>query len=1215
MKTIRELFARDINRKIEEVIKVDQADEATVRDEIDEYVVTESIRDHYRTVYKAIAEAPAKPHEGIGVWVSGFFGAGKSSFAKILGYTVSDRKLGTLSASKVFTEQVKDELIASLLENINRRIPTHSIIFDVSMERGVRTANERITEIMYKALLRELGYSEDFDVAQLEIDLESDGKLDKFIKRFETVHAKPWEKRRKLGFAVNEASRVLHEMDPVNYPQADSWARSIGEKGRADITPNLLAERAYELTERRKKGSALIFIIDEVGQYIARSEEKMLDIQGVIQAFGREGKNRVNAKKAPSLCWIVVTSQEKLNEVVDSLESKKIQLAKLQDRFPVQVDLKQSDISEVVGKRVLAKNDASKKVLESLYDEHEGRLKECCSLERTGREAGLNKANFVNLYPYLPYQIDLCIQIVAGLRLKRGVHRHIGGSNRTIIKQAQEMMINPRTNLSGEPVGTLVTLDRVYELLYLGNLLPSELSRDIDAIPKAIPNNEAAHKVAKAIALLEVVKTIPRTAQNIAAVLHPTITGDSQLKNVEKAIKALEEAQFIRETDEGYKLLTIQEKNWDTTRSGLSPKPAEKNRILREAIGEIFSDPKIKKISYKGMKTFRAHLTVEGEVVDSDGELPVNVLLAVDDKDLQSRCDEARKESSVNKDSMYWVMVIGSEMDKSVVELYRSREMVADNERLAAHGKLSAEESSCLSDEKVRKDRYQRELRSQIIRSLAAGSGFFRAVQKDGSSLGKEFAEIFTALCVQSIPDLYPKLELGVRPIKGDEPEKFLLAANLNGLSPIFYEDNNGLGLVSKQGGKFVPNITAPICREVLDYLKREHSYGNKITGKTIENYFTGIGYGWDRDILRLVLAVLLRGGAIEVTHQGRKYRTHADPACRAAFNTNPAFRAASFAPREALDIKTLAEAVRQYEEMTGREVDVEEGAIAQAFQKIANEDREKLLPLTARMSALDMPGTDTIKEFLQTVEGVIDMAADDCVRTLAGEGKSYRDMRERITSLEAALTDEHIAIIKSARTVLWDVWPIVSGIIHDDGLRQKADDLALSLHSDDFHAKINSIRDNATIIWQKYSEEYIRVHDERQKVYAAALDEIRGMPEWAAIQADSSLASGTRDSILMPFNRCIHDSDLASLSSHCKVCNASMAQLESDGIAVDAVKRRAIDSIMKLAEPEEKVERVKIAQFVTGRLEKEEDIDKALEKLKEHLLKLIATGSKIILE
>jgi hypothetical protein len=112
---------------------------------------------------------------------------------------------------------------------------------------------------------------------------------------------------------------------------------------------------------------------------------------------------------------------------------------------------------------------------------------------------------------------------------------------------------------------------------------------------------------------------------------------------------------------------------------------------------------------------------------------------------------------------------------------------------------------------------------------------------------------------------------------------------------------------------------------------------------------------------------VLLRGGAIEVTHQGRKYRTHADPACRAAFNTNPAFRAASFAPREALDIKTLAEAVRQYEEMTGREVDVEEGAIAQAFQKIANEDREKLLPLTARMSALDMPGTDTIKEFLQT--------------------------------------------------------------------------------------------------------------------------------------------------------------------------------------------------------------------------------------------------------
>ena len=110
-----------------------------------------------------------------------------------------------------------------------------------------------------------------------------------------------------------------------------------------------------------------------------------------------------------------------------------------------------------------------------------------------------------------------------------------------------------------------------------------------------------------------------------------------------------------------------------------------------------------------------------------------------------------------------------------------------------------------------------------------------------------------------------------------------------------------------------------------MDYLKREHAYGNKITGKTLDAHFEGIGYGWDPDVLRLVLAVLLRGGAIEVTHQGRKHRNHNDPACRAAFVTKNAFRAASFAPRETFDLKMLANAARAFEEITGNEVDIEE--------------------------------------------------------------------------------------------------------------------------------------------------------------------------------------------------------------------------------------------------------------------------------------------------
>ena len=94
-----------------------------------------------------------------------------------------------------------------------------------------------------------------------------------------------------------------------------------------------------------------------------------------------------------------------------------------------------------------------------------------------------------------------------------------------------------------------------------------------------------------------------------------------------------------------------------------------------------------------------------------------------------------------------------------------------------------------------------------------------------------------------------------------------------------------------KEGAKHVVNLGAPIAKEVADHLAREHSYGVKVTGRTLESHFGGIGYGWELEMLWLVLATLLRGGAIEVTYQGRRYRNHLDPQVRAPFGGANAFR------------------------------------------------------------------------------------------------------------------------------------------------------------------------------------------------------------------------------------------------------------------------------------------------------------------------------------
>src|SRR5207248_10487250 len=144
-------------------------------------------------------------------------------------------------------------------------------------------------------------------------------------------------------------------------------------------------------------------------------------------------------------------------------------LAKLQDRFRYRVDLAPSDIREVATRRVLAKRAEAEPALRALFRAHQGALNAALRLERTARRTEVTEDDFVQFYPYPPHYIDLCIGIMSGIRLQPGAPRHYGGSNRTVIKQAYEILVSDRTALAKQPVGTLVTLDKIYELVE-GNL-------------------------------------------------------------------------------------------------------------------------------------------------------------------------------------------------------------------------------------------------------------------------------------------------------------------------------------------------------------------------------------------------------------------------------------------------------------------------------------------------------------------------------------------------------------------------------------------------------------------------------------------------------------------------------------------------------------------------------------------------------------------------
>ena len=284
----------------------------------------------------------------------------------------------------------------NLLDLINAKIPTEVILFEVAKEKDTRRVTERIAELMYVVLLRELGYAEDLDIAELEIELEAEGRLQEFVELCQTLHKRDWTVVRAGAQRVARASAILHHLDPATYPSADSWSHSRREPS---ITVSKVVERTFELARRRRPGKALVFIIDEVGQHVARSGDKIEDLRATVEEFGKVGKNLLKARKIVAPCWIVVTSQEKLDEVVAAIDSKRVELAKLQDRFHYRVDLAPSDIREVATKRVLAKKEDAVPILTKLYNDNQGQLNAALRLERTTRKTEISEADFVQLLP------------------------------------------------------------------------------------------------------------------------------------------------------------------------------------------------------------------------------------------------------------------------------------------------------------------------------------------------------------------------------------------------------------------------------------------------------------------------------------------------------------------------------------------------------------------------------------------------------------------------------------------------------------------------------------------------------------------------------------------------------------------------------------------------------------------------------------------------
>lgn len=1207
--TIAQLLDRNLDIKIEEVIKLDQTNEQAVFTEITEYVPTERLVDQYRDLLQAMADARSDQTEGVGVWISGFFGSGKSSFAKNLGYVLSDRVILDQRASELFKNQIADNRISQLIEFLNSSVPTEVIMFDVSVDRAVRSSSERIADIMYNVLLRELDYAQDYDIAELEIELEGEGQLGEFISGCSSIHGKEWNIVRKGAQKISRASAILHQMDTNTYPFPDSWAKSLNQK--ADITVGQFVDRAFELMARRRPNKGLIFIIDEVGQYVARSAEKIEDLRAVVEQFGKESKNRLARGLITAPTWVMVTSQEKLNEVVASIDSRRVELAKLQDRFNQRIDLAPADIREVATKRVLAKTDEAEKQLRELFQAHQGQLNSAVRLERTTRRTEVSEDEFVQFYPYLPHYIEMSIDIMSGIRLQPGAPKHLGGSNRTIIKQVYEMLVSPRTQVANLEIGALVTLDKVFDLVE-GNL-SSEKQLDISSIRDRF-GDKYELKVAKVVALMEFVRDLPRTEQNIAASLVNHLQAQTPLKEVEAALENLETAQFVRSSEDGWKLQTKQEKSWETERQQLlNPKGRERNEITRNALSDIFSEPALKTVRYKNLRSFKVGISLDGVPVGNQEEITIALINSDDEDTFNERLDETRGMSRQNAHGLYWVFAPTSEIDGIVANIYASKQMVTKYDQVRAQSQITAEEAACLADERRNTERYTRRLREKLSGALVNGTGLFNGVASDGASLGKKSADVFRTFVTTAIPDLYENLEIGAKKVDGKEAEKLLKAANLNGLPPVIYGNNEGLNLVIRDGANYVLNEKADIAEHIMNHLRSQHDYGEKDTrtGKYLETKFGGFGYGWERDVLRLVLSALYRAGVIEVSFKGKTYKNYTDQSSHEAYINNTTYRSAVFTPVKPIDRKTLRTAVENYEALTGITVDMERNAIAEQFTQLAKDHLEVAQPLQLKAQQYQLPVLEVIRTYKDTMQGIVDSDdPDDCVKLLADEGKSLVRNLETIKRIEKVLDDDSVNLIVIARRVLHQMWPILKQYGANE-LEERAQKLDELLVLETYYEQLNEIQSIAEVIDEQYQSRYQNLHQNRAEVYSEALDKVKNRGEWA------ELGEELRDPLLRNLNsRAIDALDMTPGNVVSNNTRATIAEMESDIAAVDGYLSKALSDLQRLTTPEQAVETVRIANFFTAEaMDSPEAIERSLEQLREHMLSLIDKGIKIIVE
>ena len=277
MTALTDIFSKKIDRPIEGVIKADDA--SGLLNEVEEYVLTNEIKKSLSAFLSAYNDYNVKTQNG--VWISGFFGSGKSHLLKMLALLLENETVGGKTVAELFIPKCDGdaELQASLKKAC--QMPSKSILFNIDQKSDAITTKQTdaLLSVFVKVFNEMCGYYDKQGyIAQFERDLDSRNLYDDFKEAFQRIANKSWDKGRTQ--AILEGRNIAKAYAEIS-GEPESSASGIIDKYRKDYNLSIedFAKQVKSYIDKQPKDFRLNFFVDEVGQYIADNTQLMLNLQ------------------------------------------------------------------------------------------------------------------------------------------------------------------------------------------------------------------------------------------------------------------------------------------------------------------------------------------------------------------------------------------------------------------------------------------------------------------------------------------------------------------------------------------------------------------------------------------------------------------------------------------------------------------------------------------------------------------------------------------------------------------------------------------------------------------------------------------------------------------------------------------------------------------------------------------------------------------------